>query len=84
MQLGGFLSYPRSRWFAAFENGKSKSRHTVALAPAVASDVERYAQTTDTSMSKAIAALVDVNPRPLRHAKDSVGEASAREVDPSA
>jgi hypothetical protein len=37
---------------------KAESRHTVALAPAVAHEVQRYAETTDTSMSKAIAALV--------------------------
>ena len=34
------------------------SRFTVALAPKVAHQVERYAQTGDFSMSKAIAALV--------------------------
>ena len=37
---------------------KIESRYTVALAPSVAHQVERYAQTVDTSMSKAIAALV--------------------------
>lgn len=35
-----------------------QSRYTVALAPAVADNVARYARTADTSMSKAIAALV--------------------------
>jgi len=34
------------------------SRYTVGLAPGLASQVARYAQTADTSMSKAIAALV--------------------------
>src|SRR5271168_2584126 len=42
--------------------GKRKSlqqpRYTVSLAPAVADNVARYARTVDTSMSKAIAALV--------------------------
>ena len=33
-------------------------RFTVGLAPSVASAVERYARTVDTSMSKAIATLV--------------------------
>jgi hypothetical protein len=37
---------------------KIESRYTVALAPSVANQVERYAQTVDTSMSKAIATLV--------------------------
>jgi len=35
-----------------------QSRYTVAFAPAVAENVARYARTADTSMSKAIAALV--------------------------
>ena len=38
--------------------GKPDSRYTVGLAPALAGQVERYAKTVDTSMSKAIAALV--------------------------
>jgi hypothetical protein len=38
--------------------GKAESRHTVGLSPTLASQVHRYAETTDTSMSKAIAALV--------------------------
>ena len=37
---------------------KMESRFTVGLAPSLASQVERYAETVDTSMSKAIAALV--------------------------
>ena len=36
----------------------AQSRYTVSLAPAVADNVARYARTADTSMSKAIAALV--------------------------
>ena len=36
----------------------SPPRYTVALAPAIADNVARYAQNADTSMSKAIAALV--------------------------
>ena len=35
-----------------------ESRFTVGLTPSLASQVERYAETVDTSMSKAIAALV--------------------------
>jgi hypothetical protein len=39
---------------------KVESRYTVGLAPGVANQVARYAQTVDTSMSKAIAALVRI------------------------
>ena len=35
-----------------------ESRYTVGLAPGLANQVRRYANTVDTSMSKAIAALV--------------------------
>ena len=38
--------------------GKPGARYTVGLPSAVASQVERYAETVDASMSKAIAALV--------------------------
>ena len=38
--------------------GKIGRRYTVGLPSAVASQVERYAETVDASMSKAIAALV--------------------------
>ena len=38
--------------------GKVESRHTVGLAPSLASRVKRYAESADTSVSKAIAALV--------------------------
>jgi len=37
---------------------KPETRYTVGLPSAVASQVERYAETVDASMSKAIAALV--------------------------
>jgi hypothetical protein len=37
---------------------KSESRYTVALIPSVASEVKRYAETIDTSVSRAISALV--------------------------
>src|SRR2546430_17597672 len=37
---------------------KVESRYTVALAPSLAAQVQRYAETVDASMSKAIAALV--------------------------
>src|SRR5882762_5280678 len=41
-------------------NHQSKvvSRYTVGLAPGLANQVQRYAETVDTSISKAIAALV--------------------------
>lgn len=38
--------------------GKIESRYTVGLAPSLANQVERYAETVDASMSKAIAGLV--------------------------
>lgn len=37
---------------------KVGARYTVGLAPSLANQVQRYAETVDTSMSKAIAALV--------------------------
>jgi hypothetical protein len=37
---------------------KVESRYTVGLAPTLANQVQRYAETVDTSMSKAIATLV--------------------------
>ena len=51
---------PRTRGqaSAAKRRGLPQSRYTVSLAPAVADNVARYARTVDTSMSKAIAALV--------------------------
>jgi hypothetical protein len=39
---------------------KVESQYTLGLAPGVANQVARYAQTVDTSMSKAIAALVRI------------------------
>ena len=39
---------------------KVESRYTVGLAPGVASQVARYAETVDMSMSKGIAALVRI------------------------
>src|SRR5438105_12073913 len=38
--------------------GKTESRYSVGLPPRIATQVERYAETVDTSMSKAISALV--------------------------
>jgi len=38
--------------------GKIESRYTVGLVPGLASEVKRYAETVDTSVSKAISALV--------------------------
>lgn len=48
---------------SAAKSGKKQpvtvdSRYTVGLAPGLAGEVRRYAKTVDTSMSKAIAALV--------------------------
>ena len=43
---------------AATRSAKAESRYTVGLAPTLATQVHRYAETVDTSMSKAIAALV--------------------------
>ena len=40
------------------QQSKVESRYTVGLAPSLANQVQRYAGTVDTSMSKAIAALV--------------------------
>jgi hypothetical protein len=37
---------------------KAESRYTVGLVPGLASEVKRYAETVDTSISKAISALV--------------------------
>jgi hypothetical protein len=39
---------------------QDSARYTVALAPSLAHQVENYAQATDSSMSKAIAALVRI------------------------
>jgi len=47
-----------SRASAGKRRSKSDPRYTVALAPSLADQVARYASTVDTSMSKAIAALV--------------------------
>jgi hypothetical protein len=38
--------------------GKVESRYTVGLVPSLANQVRQYAETVDTSVSKAIAALV--------------------------
>jgi hypothetical protein len=54
----GKPSRARRQASASKNGGKEQSRYTVALAPAVADNVARYARTADTSMSKAIAALV--------------------------
>ena len=43
---------------AKSHKSKVESRYTVGLAPSLANQVQRYAETVDTSMSKAIAALV--------------------------
>lgn len=51
-------SRTRSQASAGKRQGPAQSRYTVSLAPAVADNVARYARTVDTSMSKAIAALV--------------------------
>jgi uncharacterized protein YlaN (UPF0358 family) len=46
------------RKLKAGRHAKTESRYSVALQPVIAHQVERYAETIDTSMSKAIAALV--------------------------
>ena len=48
---------------------KVESRYTVALAPSLANQVQRYAETVDTSMSKAIAALVRLGLESQEHRK---------------
>ena len=40
------------------QQSRTETRHTVGLAPGLARQVERFAATTDASMSKAIATLV--------------------------
>src|ERR1019366_4577715 len=49
--------------------GKSGPRYSVGLPSAVASQVERYAETVDASMSKAIAALVRLGLESYAHRK---------------
>jgi len=51
-------SRTRGQASTAKRQGLPQSRYTVSLAPGVADNVARYARTVDTSMSKAIAALV--------------------------
>ena len=48
---------------------KVGSRHTVGLSPSLANQVQRYAETVDTSMSKAIAALVRLGLENQEHRK---------------
>jgi hypothetical protein len=48
----------RARGSKTIRRSTPDSRYSVALPSTVASQVERYAETVDTSMSKAIAALV--------------------------
>jgi hypothetical protein len=49
--------HPRSSARRSRTNNR-EARYTVGLPPGLASKVQRYARTVDTSMSKAIAALV--------------------------
>jgi DNA polymerase/3'-5' exonuclease PolX len=51
-------SRTRSQASAGKRRSSTQSRYTVSLAPAIADNVARYARTADTSVSKAIAALV--------------------------
>ena len=46
------------RKLKANRRGKIEPRYSVGLPPTIANQVEQYAETVDTSMSKAIAALV--------------------------
>lgn len=48
---------------------KAASRYTVGLAPSLANQVHRYAETVDASMSKAIAALVRLGLENQEHRK---------------
>src|SRR6266851_4632266 len=48
-------------------HNKTESRYTVALPAALAHQVEQYAATVDTSMSRAIAALVRLDLQTMRH-----------------
>ena len=57
---GARRSPPRGKKRGKNGGGSARSRYTVGLAPSLADQVERYARTTDTSMSKAIAALVRI------------------------
>ena len=41
-------------------SGKAEPRYSVGLTPGLATQVARYARQTDTSVSKAIAALVQI------------------------
>ena len=49
---------PRTLPSAKNRRVKAEPRYTVGLAPSLATEVEHYARISDTSMSKAIAALV--------------------------
>ncbi len=49
---------------------KAESRYTVGLGPGLAHQVQRYAETVDMSMSKAIAALVRLGLENQNLAKD--------------
>ena len=51
---------PRGNPISRNRSRKVASRYTVGLAPSLADQVARYAHTVDTSMSKAIAALVRI------------------------
>ena len=50
---------------------KVESRYTVGLAPSVANQVKTYAKTADTSVSKAIAALVRLGLEGQEHRKQA-------------
>ena len=54
----GQRSKRSSRRTASKGNAAGTGRYTVGLAPGLARQVEKYAKVNDTSMSKAIAALV--------------------------
>jgi hypothetical protein len=49
-----------TRKAARVRPGKVESRYTVGLVPSLANQVQKYAETVDTSVSKAIAALVRI------------------------
>ncbi len=67
--LAGKRSLRPGRKIPKDSTPKGDSRYTVGLAPGVAQQVEKYAQATDSSMSKAIAGLVRMGLEGQEHRK---------------
>jgi len=78
-----------SRGSGRASKGKASTgstRYTVGLAPSLAHQVERYAKANDSSMSKAIAALVRIGLEGQQHRKREFFEklrANLASADPS-